>query len=249
VLDSAIVYDVIRGNVATDKHRAPEPAMSFTEAATTEPGPLRIGWSTTAPVKPWRPDPAHVRAVEETAQLLTDLGHDVREVKPHYPDATLAFVPQFFGGVRAEADAVEDYDRLEKRIREVYRLGSWVRPGVLRRALRAGEKVAAKANRVFEGPDAVDVLLTPTIAHRPRAVGVLDRGGAVTQMYKAQPMVAYTALWNVTGHPAASVPAGVGADGLPLAVQLVGRPNDEPTLLSLSAQLESARPWSMPVLP
>ena len=61
-------------------------------------------------------------------------------------------------------------------------------------------------------------------------------------------MIAYTALWNVTGNPAASVPAGVAADGLPLAVQLVGRRNDETTLLSLSAQLESARPWTMPVL-
>lgn len=249
VLDSAIVYDVVRGNVDTDRYRAAEPATSFTEAATTEPGRLRIGWSTSSPVKPWRPDPAHVRAVADTARLLTDLGHDVREIRPRYPDATLAFVPQFFGGVRAEADAVEHYDRLERRIREVYRLGSWVRPGVVRRALRAGEKVSAKANRVFEGTDAVDVLLTPTIAHRPPRVGVLDRGGALTQAYKAQPMIAYTALWNVTGNPAASVPAGVGDDGLPLAVQLVGRHGDETTLLSLSAQVESARPWTMPSMP
>ena len=75
-------------------------------------------------------------------------------------------MPQFFGGVRAESDEVEHYERLEKRTRETYRLGSWVRPGVVRRALRAGEKVSAKANRVF---DDVDVLLTPTIAHRPPA--------------------------------------------------------------------------------
>ena len=92
------------------------------------------------------------------------------------------------------------------------------------------------------------MLLTPTIAHRPRAVGVLDQGGAVRASLTAQPMIAYAALWNVAGNPAASVPSGVAADGLPLAVQLVGRRNDETTLLSLSAQLESARPWSMPVL-
>ena len=60
-------------------------------------------------------------------------------------------------------------------------------------------------------------------------------------------MIAYTALWNVTGNPAASVPAGVAADGLPLAVQLVGRHDDETTLLSLSAQIEAARPWAEPV--
>jgi amidase len=245
VLDSAIVYEVIRGNVATDLFRAPEPPTSFTEAARAEPGRLRIGWSTTSQIKGLRPDPTHVQAVRETAQALTDLGHDVVEVDPHYPDATLAFVPQFLAGVRTEADEVEHYDRLEKRTRETYRLGSWVRPGVVQWALRAGERVTAKANRVF---DDIDVLLTPTIAHRPRTVGVLDKGGTVRAALSAQPMIAYAALWNITGNPAASVPAGVAADGLPLAVQLVGRLNDETTLLSLSAQLEAARPWTMPVL-
>jgi amidase len=58
------------------------------------------------------------------------------------------------------------------------------------------------------------------------------------------PMIAYTALWNVTGNPAASVPAGFGSDGLPLGVQLVGRPHDEVTVLTVSAQLEQARPWA-----
>jgi amidase len=58
-------------------------------------------------------------------------------------------------------------------------------------------------------------------------------------------MIAWTALWNVSGNPAASVPVGLAADGLPLAVQLVGRIGDEATLLSLSAQLERARPWPL----
>ena len=168
VLDSAIVYDVIRGTTEAETCSAPPiPPRRFTEAARAEPGRLRIGWSTKPQIKGLRPDPTHVQAVRETAQLLTDLGHEVVEVNPRYPDATLAFVPQFFAGVRTESDAVEHYDRLEKRTRETYRLGSWVRPGVVQWALRAGEKVAAKANRVFDGPDGVDVLLTPTIAHRP----------------------------------------------------------------------------------
>ncbi|WP_081682894.1 amidase [Marmoricola sp. URHB0036] len=245
VLDSAIVYDAIRGNTATDLFRATDPATTFTEAARSEPGRLRIGWSTKSPIKGMRPDRTHVEAVTRTAQLLSDLGHEVVEADPRYPDATLAFVPQFFAGVRAEADAVEHYERLEKRTRETYRLGSWVRPGVVQWALRTGEKVSAKANRVFAE---VDVLLTPSIAHRPRTVGALDKGGTVRAALAAQPMIAYAALWNIAGNPAASVPAGVAADGLPLAVQLVGRQHDETTLLSLSAQLEAARPWTMPVL-
>lgn len=247
VLDAALVYDVIRGNTSRDMFTAPEPSTSFIAAAGADPGRLRIGWSVRPAVPGIKLDPAHAAAVEDTARVLAGLGHDVREVDPHHPDATAAFVPQFLGGVRAEADAVEHFDRLEKRTRQVYRLGSWVTRAVLDKALAAGERIAGKANRVFdEGSDgAVDVLLTPTIGPRPRKVGVLDRGGPVSAALKSQPMIAWTALWNVTGNPAASVPTGLGPDGLPLAVQLVGRIGDEPTLLGVAAQLERARPWPL----
>lgn len=243
VLDSAIVHDAIRGNVDTDLFRADEPAMSFTAAAVAEPRRLRIGWST-KPVSPGiRVDVQSMRAVRETAALLERLGHDVREVDPHYPDPTAAFVPQFFAGVRTESDEVEHFDRLERRTRQVYRLGAWVRPAVVRRALRAGDRISEKANRVFTQ---VDLLLTPTIACRPPEVGVLSDGGAVTQSLRAMPMIAYTALWNVTGNPAAAVPAGVGPDGLPLSVQLVAPRGEETTILTLAAEIERERPWSLP---
>ena len=150
-------------------------------------------------------------------------------------------MPQFFAGVRTGADGVEHRDRLERRTKETARLGRWVTPAVREWAIRQGEQVAAKANAVF---DRVDVLLTPAIAHRPPEVGVLDGVGAVRASLAAMPMIAYSALWNVTGNPAASVPAGFAADGLPLAVQLVGRQHDETTLITLSAQLERARPWA-----
>lgn len=245
VHDSALVYDAIRGAVEGDLFAAAPPSVSFSEAAQQHPGALRVGWSTRPTLRGVRPDPLHVRAVRETAALLAELGHDVREVEPDYPDTTMAFVPQFFGGVRTESDDVEHYARLERRTRQVYRLGGWVRPGVLHRALRAGERVAARANRVF---DDVDVLLTPTIACRPPRTGVLDGVGPARAALRSMPMIAYAALWNVTGNPAASVPAGVGDDGLPLACQLVGRHGDEPTLLMVAAQLESARPWTTPSL-
>ncbi len=243
VLDSALVYDVIRGNLGGDRYTAPEPATSFIAAAGTDPGRLRIGWSNVPVTKGVKPAAEHAEAVLAMAALLADLGHDVVEVDPGYPDPTAAFVPQFFAGVRAEAEAMEHYDLLEKRTRETYRLGSWVTPGILEKALAAGDLISERANRVF---DRVDVLLSPVIGPRPPRVGVLNRGGTVVQAVKARPMVAWTALWNVTGNPAASVPTGIAADGLPVAVQLVGRVADETTLLALSAQIERAQPW--PVL-
>lgn len=241
VHDAALVYDVIRGSEDGDLYRAGETG-SFVEAAGREPGRLRIAWTVRSTTPGVKPHPLHVKAVEDTARLLRDLGHDVRELDVRLPDPSAAFVPQFFAGIRTEADQVEHYARLEPSIRQAYRLGAWVRPRVVEWALRQTERVSAKANRVF---DSYDVLLTPVTANRPPEVGVLKGANVLTAALRSQPAIAYTALWNVTGNPAAAVPCGLGEDGLPLSVQLVGRLDDEPTLLSLSAQLEKARPWPL----
>ncbi|MCW2812602.1 MAG: Amidase [Nocardioides sp.] len=239
VLDSAIVYDVIRGNLDTDLYRGGKTG-SFVAAAQREPGRLRIGWTIKPVAAGVRPDPAHVQAVLDTAALLRELGHDCHEVDARLPDPTAAFVPQFFAGIRSEADGVEHPDRLERRTRETVRLGGWVTPRVTDWALRATERISARANRVF---DDVDLLLTPTTAHRPPRTGVLDGRGTVASSLLALPAIAYAAVWNVAGNPAANVPCGLADDGLPVGVQLVGPTDGEEVLLSLSAQLEQARPW------
>jgi len=89
-----------------------------------------------------------------------------------------------------------------------------------------------------------DVLLTPGTAQLPLPVGRYEGRGALWTFNGVARYTPYTPAWNITGQPAASVPAGFTPEGVPLAVQLVGRPHDEATLLSLSAQLESARPWA-----
>jgi amidase len=240
VMDSALVYDVIRGALPTDRFRAGEPRTSFVEAAGSDPGRLRVGWWTKAPAPGVRPDPEHVRAVTDTADVLAGLGHRVEEVDPQYPDATAPFLVQYLGAIRREAALVERPELLERRTRETARLGSWVRPGTVEWAMRQGDKVSVKANRVF---DRYDLLLTPAVAHRPPVAGYVQGLGTVRSLLRSLPVSAYAALWNVTGNPAASVPVGFARDGLPLAVQLVGRTDDEPTILSVAAQLEKAQPW------
>lgn len=240
VLDSALVYDVVRGGSPGDRFHAGE-VGSFVEAARREPGRLRVGVSVASPARGVRPDPEHVRAVHATADLLEGLGHHVEQAHPSYPDTTAAFVPQFVGGVRAEVDTLEHPERVERRTRDVLRVGAWATPRVVEWAVRRGEALAARVDPLFA---TYDVLLTPVVPHRPPAVGVLGGAGLARAALRSLPVTAYTALWNVTGHPAASVPAGFAADGLPLAVQLVGPRDGEPTLLSLSAQLEAARPWA-----
>ena len=246
VLDSAIVYDVIRGGTDSDRFSAPDPATSFTAAArlasTESQRPLRVGWSTRSAVPGTRVAAEHVAAVEETAGLLRDLGHRVFEIDPRYPFPTPAFLPQFFGAVRDEASRVAHPELLEPRTKQLLRMGAWARPGLVRRAEGLGERMRRTVDsRVFS---LCDVLLTPTVATRQQELPVVLDRSAVPALLRSLPMVAYCALWNVTGHPAAAVPAGFADDGLPTSVQLVGRYGDETTLLSLAAQVESVRPWA-----
>ncbi|MGW6982180.1 amidase [Streptomyces sp. NPDC054932] len=241
VRDTALLYDVLAGTTRADRWSARPATTGWVRALETQPGRLRIGYSAKPAVPGLRPDPAHVEALLETVRALRELGHDVREVNPRYPDVTAPFVAQFCGGVRAEADAVERPDLLERRTRSTLALARLVPESAVERGIRAGERLAARVDRMFS---TMDLLLTPVVTERPRPVGALDGAGLLTAMVRSRPMVAYTALWNVTGHPAASVPAGLGEDGLPLAVQLVGRRDDEVTVLRVAAQLETARPWA-----
>ena len=88
------------------------------------------------------------------------------------------------------------------------------------------------------------MLITPTLARLPVEAGRWEGKGVVATINGVARYVPFTTPWNLTGQPAAAVPAGFAPEGLPLSVQLVGRPSDETTLLSLSAQLESERPWA-----
>ena len=84
----------------------------------------------------------------------------------------------------------------------------------------------------------------PTLAAPPVEAGRWEGKGALLTFLGVSTWSPGTAPWNVTGQPAAAVPAGFTDDGLPLSVQLVGRQADEATLFSLSAQMERERPWA-----
>jgi amidase len=133
-------------------------------------------------------------------------------------------------------------ERLERRSRAMARLGGAIAPSVIAR-LRAGERaLAARIGRSFEH---ADVLLLPGPTGPPFAIGELHARGALWTLNAVALRVPYYGVFNATGQPAASIPAGFDAAGLPLSVQLVARPHDEATLLSLATQLEEAAPWAM----
>jgi amidase len=240
VLDSALIYDAIRGNLPSDRYRSPDPATSFVEATTADFRRLRIALSERPAAPGVRLAPEQREALERAAATLRELGHDVRPVHVRYPQLEPAFVPQFYGGVRDEAAAVERPDLLERRTKQTLAIARLFPESAVKWAVSHGERLAATINGIF---DDHDLLLTPTIAEVPRSVGALDGVGTLHASLRAVPYVAYTAVWNVCGNPAASLPAGQER-GLPLAVQLVAPPHDEVTLLTVAAQFEGASPWA-----
>lgn len=238
VADSALLYELISGSGPTDRwHAGP---TRFTAAEPT--GPLRIAVSLRPAVPGVRPDPECVAAVRDTAEALAELGHHVEDFEPRYPNATPAFLPQVMGGVREEAERVEHPELLERRTRGIAGLARVIAPEpVLRWAERHGERVAGQVNRVF---DRYDLLLTPTLPILPPPVGQLDNLGMLRAVWRSVPLTAYTGLWNVTGNPAAAVPAGFASNGLPRSIQLVAAPDGEHTILAAATQLERVRPWA-----
>jgi amidase len=91
--------------------------------------------------------------------------------------------------------------------------------------------------------NAYDAVLTPTLALPPRPVGWFDEVEPAENFTRQTLFTPWTALYNLSGQPAVNVPLHWSAEGLPIGIMLAGRMGDEATLISLSAQLEAARPW------
>ena len=240
VADSALLLDVMSGRADGDAHTPEPPERPFAASARESPGRLRVAFS----LRPLVPVPisGEVRgAVGETCDVLRSLGHDVREVDPAWGDLGGVFLPRFLAGIADDADAMDRPHRLQRRTRGFARMGRAIPRPVLERAMRDEARQSRRINRVF---DDHDVLVTPVTARPPVGATEWEGMGAARTLLGMSRAYPFTAPWNALGQPAASVPAGLTTDGLPLAVQLVGRPSDEATLLSLAAQLEAERPWA-----
>lgn len=240
VADSALWLDVTSGPVAGDADRARPPEGSFADAAARPPGKLRVAVSM-RPTQLVKIDPEVRKGVEETADLLRSLGHEVVRADPSYGVLLPLFLPRWLRGIYDDSRSLANPRRLERRIRHLAAGGRLITQDAVARCRGREPAYAERVNRVF---DDHDVLLQPVLPELPWRVMRWEGLGVVGTTLGAAGIVAYTSVWNVTGQPAASVPAGFTPDGIPRAVQLVGRPHDEATLLSLSAQIEAERPWA-----
>jgi amidase len=228
VADTALMLDVLAGG---STYRDPQPP----------PRPVRVAVSTTAPTAGARVAPEVIAAVEATAAVLATAGHAVHHDEPPYPFTLgLRFSRRWLPGIADDAAtvAVLGLDALERRTRAMVRAGRWVkRLGLAQPA--GADSLGPRLRRWFS---AYDVLLMPTIASPAVALGRWRGKHWLTTTLGVANWIC-TTVWNLVGFPALSVPAGLSPDGLPLAVQLVGVPGTEATLLAVARQLEEAQPW------
>jgi amidase len=252
VAETAAMLDILTGYEVGDATWAPPPSEPFAAAAKREPGRLRIGYTTTAAIETDL-DPLCEQAVRDAAQLLSELGHDVEEVAAPWAEEenllqvfTMVFgtpiaMGMFFGGLVTGREPTE----------ELVEPLSWtIWNGIRERSaldyLLARTQLTGISRGIIALWESYDVVLTPGLAERPVRIGEIDAcsDDPWEDFRRSGRFTPYTAIFNVTGQPAISVPLFHGDDGLPTSIQLAGRPADEGTLLSLAAQLEAARPWA-----
>jgi amidase len=252
VADTAAILDVLSGYEPGDATWAPPPSQPFASAATREPGKLKIAATTLSPVADAVVDPLCAKAVQDASELLRSLGHEVEQVDPPWQ---IEGVTQLFGGVFSVHVALQiAYSGIvagREPTAEDMEPMSWaifsMTQGINALQGMALEiQLQAFTRQLVAFLEPYDALLTPALAERPLPLGSLDTAAPepMDTFTRSGLFTPFTPVFNASGQPGISLPLYEGEDGLPLGVQIVGRPAAESTLLALASQLEAATPWA-----
>jgi len=249
VRDAAAMLDAMAVPMPGDPHWAPPltGGETFLSYAGRDPGRLRIGRWAAPVVADTEVHPDCRAAYEEASRVLAELGHEVEDVGAPFPPDVIPLFETVWA-VASQGAPVEPGREAELRP-----LTRWLRE---RGAATSGPEFIQAMARLqmltrqwIARTAAYDAILSPTLASPPVPVGHFTAGGDPAEDFARQErFTPFTAVYNVTGQPAVSLPlhwteATGDAPVLPIGVMLAGRPAQEATLIMLSAQLEDARPW------
>lgn len=251
VRDSARLLDATAGPDLGDPYATPTPARPFAQEVGVDPGRLKIALSTTA-LNGAATHPDCVAAAEDAARLCESLGHQVEPadmaLDPKLVRGAFSFIWAAFCGWAVEywervlgRQATED--DLEPATWAYYQKSKEITGARYLLAVTDAQLLTRQVARFFQG---YDLLLTPTLGEPPCALGTMDAkpDDPMAGMRRSAEFAGFTAIANITGQPAMSVPLHWNADGLPIGAQFVARYGDEATLFRLAAQLEAAQPWA-----
>ena len=251
VAETADMLDLLSGYELGDSTWLPEPDVPFAERVGEDPGRLLIGLATKPPLHGAEVDPVCEAAADDAVELLESLGHEVEEIEPPWsdaellPDFTRAFGPNIAmtvligGRIRGREPAEADVEPLTWTIYEHALEHDSLA------YLSAMGRLQGFARTIITYLEPFDLILTPALAQRPLPIGEVNGLGPDPWDHyrRSGHFTPFTAICNVTGLPAISLPLYHGDDGLPTAVQLIARPAREDVLLSVAGQLERAQPW------
>jgi amidase len=239
VEDAAGLLDVLAGYEPGDPWWAPPPKRPFSSEVGADPGHLRVAVTSTPPIDA-PVDPACAAALRAAAALLDELGHDVVEETPPW----------------SEGELLDDFITVWQVSPALYPVDpSQLTPlnrGLVEAAhetssaeyAAAAARLAQAARTIVSFWSRIDVVLTPTLALPPVPIGWQEESvdGALEQLRRNTLFTPFTAVANLTGLPAVSLPLH-HEDGLPIGVQAIGKPAGDAGLIRLAAQIETARPW------
>ena len=243
VRDGAALLDVLAHPMPGDVRPLPDPPVAYAEWARREPGRLRIArWSGTH-LDGIEPGPDALAAFDAAGALLESLGHEVVDLTNPFPQA---LEPQFnviwSSGIAAAPIPPEAEAALRPNTRY------WRERGASSTAIelsQAMQFLEATTRQIITDLQAYDAFLTPTLALPPQPVEWFNESGdPVEDHHRELLYTPYTALYNMSGQPAANLPLHWSAHGLPIGVMLAGLPGQDGPLFSLCAQVEAAAPWA-----
>ncbi|MEB3336312.1 MAG: amidase [Leptolyngbyaceae bacterium] len=239
VADAAALLDVLSGYTTGDPYWLPDPNPTFLEMARQGTrrdanSPLRIAFATNLPSL-GEADPVCQEPVVAIAHLLEELGHQVEPGCPDFADLTEPFTMIWQSGVAVPGVPGEFLGPMNRWL-----LGRAGDRGDYLRAVTAMHMISRRIVAFFE---TVDVLVLPVYLHPAIRVGEWANLPPEETLEKIIGWVAPCPPFNASGQPAIALPTGFTPNGLPLGVQLIGRPAAESTLITLAAQIEAVRPW------
>ncbi|WP_332644555.1 amidase [Aeromicrobium sp.] len=243
VRDAAALLDVLAHPMPGDIRPLPDPAVPYAEWSRREPGRLRIArWSATH-LDGIEPGPDALAAFDAAGTLLESLGHEVLDIPNPFPQA---LEPQFNIIWSSGIAGVPLPPEVEATLRTNTRY--WRGRGATASAIelsQAMQFLEATTREVITGLQSYDAFLTPTLALPPQPIEWFNESGDPIEDHRRELLFTpYTALYNMSGQPAASLPLHWSAEGLPIGVMLAAMPGQDGALFSLCAQVEAAAPWA-----
>jgi len=241
VADSALVLSVIAGPDDRDRHSIPAGDVDWRAAA--EPGDLRgLRVAYSADLGRVAVDPEVRRVVGDAARAFAELGCEVEEADPGFADPGAAFAAL----IALESDLRGMREIVDRHGHEMspHLVDLITRPWTAEDFTDAQTVRKAVVNAMWRFMRRYDLLLTPTLTTPPFAVHMQGPEKVGGRFVRDTAWLSFTYPFNLTGQPAATVPAGFTEDGLPVGLQIVGRHLDDGLVLRAAAAFEAARPWA-----